>query len=186
MQNKKLVLASRSPRRQDLLRQCGIDFIVEPSDIEENMDLSLPLDKRMMALAKNKALPILARYPHDLILGADSVVVLDGEVMGKAANRLQAREFLYKLSGNVHEVCTACCLLSNEKEVSFFETSKVYFYPLSKEEIEKYLDSGEWEDKAGAYAIQGLGCRFVKKIDGDYNNIVGLPVSRLYHELVKF
>ena len=178
--NKPIILASRSPRRQELLRQAGIAYEVDPADIEEVMDPALPLDQRIMALAKAKASAVLARHPDRLVVGADSVVALDDRIMGKAHDRAQARQFLESLSGKVHQIMDASSC------ETFCSASKVYFYPLSAREIDNYLDSLEWQDKAGAYAIQGLGCRFVEKIEGDYNNIVGLPVARLYRELMQF
>ena len=184
--NKPIILASRSPRRQELLRQAGIAYEVDPADIEEVMDPALSLDQRIMALAKAKASAVLARHPDRLVVGADSVVALDDRIMGKAHDRAQARQFLESLSGKVHQVVTGVAIMDASSCETFCSASKVYFYPLSAREIDNYLDSLEWQDKAGAYAIQGLGCRFVEKIEGDYNNIVGLPVARLYRELMRF
>lgn len=183
--NKPIVLASRSPRRQELLKQAGITYEVDPADIEEVMDPSLPLDKRIMALAKDKATAVLARHNDRIVVGADSVVVLNDKIMGKAKDVTEARTFLEQLSGKVHQVITGVAIMKESYCETFCEISDVYFYPLTSSEIEEYLATLEWQDKAGAYAIQGLGCRFVKKIEGDYNNIVGLPVSHLYHQLLK-
>lgn len=178
-----IILASRSPRRSELLSACHIPFVQEPSDIEEVMDESLPLDKRMQQLAYQKALPIALLHPNRIVVGADTIVYIDGEIIGKAHSREMAKEILNKLSGRVHEVMTGVCVLYDGKKESFVQVSQVKFYPLSNDDIEEYLDMEEWQGKAGAYGIQGAAMRFVQSIEGDYSNIVGLPVARLYQIL---
>ncbi len=178
--NKPIILASRSPRRSELLSLCGIDFIVEPSDIEEIMDESLPLDERMQELAYQKALPIAKKHPDDVVVGADTIVYIDELVIGKAHSRQEASDVLHRMSGRWHSVKTGVCVLWGSEKYTFTETSLVKFFDLSDYDIEEYLDLDEWQGKAGAYAIQGYAVRFVEKIDGDYSNIVGLPVAKLY------
>ncbi len=178
--NKPIILASRSPRRSELLSLCGIDFIVEPSDIEEIMDESLPLDERMQELAYQKALPIAKKHPDDVVVGADTIVYIDELVIGKAHSRQEANDILHRMSGRWHSVKTGVCVLWGSEKYTFTETSLVKFFDLSDYDIEEYLDLDEWQGKAGAYAIQGYAVRFVEKIDGDYSNIVGLPVAKLY------
>ena len=183
--NKKLILASRSPRRSELLELARIPFICEPSDIEEVMDESLPLNERIQQLAYQKALPIFKKHPNDLVLGADSIVYIDNQVIGKPKDADDARRILKQLSGRTHQVTTGVAIVT-EKEVELFsQTSDVVFYELSDDEIEDYIISNEWDGKAGGYAIQGYACRFIKEIKGDYSNIVGLPISMVYQSLKK-
>lgn len=181
--NKPIILASRSPRRSELLELAHIPFICEPSDIEEVMDESLPLLERIEKLAYQKALPIFEKHSDDIILGADSIVYIDDEVIGKPKDENDARRILHKLSGRAHQVTTGVAILTKEKVETFSQTSDVLFYELEEEEIEDYIQSNEWQGKAGGYAIQGYACRFIKEIQGDYSNIVGLPVAKVYHYL---
>lgn len=181
--NKKLILASRSPRRSELLELARIPFICEPSDIEEVMDESLPLNERIQQLAYQKALPIFEKHPDDIVLGADSIVYIDNEVIGKPKDENDARRILRKLSGRAHQVTTGVALVSKEEVELFSQTSDVYFYELSEDEIEDYIASNEWQGKAGGYAIQGYACKFIREIKGDYSNIVGLPIAMVYQKL---
>lgn len=181
--NKPIILASRSPRRMELLSLCGIDYVVEPSDIDEVMDESLPMDQRMQLLAYQKALPIAKKHPDEIVVGADTIVYIDDLVIGKAHSRQEASAILHRLSGRCHEVMTGVCVLVGNEKHTFTQTTSVKFFDLSDEDIEEYLDLDEWQGKAGAYAIQGYAVRFVEKIDGDYSNIVGLPVAKLYRLL---
>ncbi len=184
--NKPLILASRSPRRSELLTQANIPFVCEPSDIEEVMDESLPLELRIQDLAYQKALPIFALHKDAVVLGADSIVYIDNEVMGKPKDKEDAYRMLRKLSGRKHQVTTGVAIVSSEKVVKFHQTSDVYFYELNEEEIDDYINSLEWQGKAGGYAIQGYACRFIKSISGDYSNIVGLPIAMVYQALKEF
>ena len=177
-----LVLASKSPRRKELLKLITNDFIVQGAEFDETLpeDIITPEDA-VTYLSYMKAR--LLNNGVDTVIGADTVVVLDGEILGKPADDDEAFSMLKKLSGREHSVFTGITVMSPEKWVSFTEETKVTFCPLSDDEIREYIKTGECSDKAGAYGIQGYGSRFVKSINGDYFNVVGLPVCRLYHTL---
>jgi septum formation protein len=174
------VLASSSPRRQELLKLLLTDFEVVPSHLDESIHTAERPDRMVARLAREKALAVQEWRPSACIIGADTVVVCEEEIFGKPASQEEARSMLQKLSGKTHQVLTGVCLLH---ELTLFvecATTDVTFCLLTEQEIENYLRSGEPFDKAGAYAIQGLGARFVEKISGCHFNVVGLPVSRLY------
>ena len=233
-QNVRLVLASASPRRRELLSQIGLEFTVMPSTKEENAKAT-EAGALVQELSRQKAVDIWEqlsggqqnpdanqeqlsdadqeqisdanqgqisdanqkqisgemrepnldgkRQPELLVIGADTVVCCEGKILGKPHSREAAAEMLAALQGRSHEVYTGVTLYSQSEAVTFFECTQVEFYPMTEAEISDYIDSKEPMDKAGAYGIQGLGARFVKGIRGDYNNVVGLPVGRLYQEL---
>ena len=210
-QNVRLVLASASPRRRELLSQIGLEFTVMPSTKEENAKTT-EAGALVQELSRQKAVDIWEqlsggqgqnpdadqeqiseetqepnlngkRQPELLVIGADTVVCCGGKILGKPHSREAAAEMLTALQGRSHEVYTGVTLYSQSETVTFFECTQVEFYPMTEVEISEYIDSKEPMDKAGAYGIQGLGARFVKGIRGDYNNVVGLPVGRLYQEL---
>lgn len=218
-QNVRLVLASASPRRRELLSQIGLEFTVMPSTKEENAKTT-EAGALVQELSRQKAVDIWEqlsggqgqnpdanqgqnpdtdqeqiseetqepnlngkRQPELLVIGADTVVCCEGKILGKPHSREAAAEMLTALQGRSHEVYTGVTLYSQSETVTFFEYTQVEFYPMTEAEISEYIDSKEPMDKAGAYGIQGLGARFVKGIRGDYNNVVGLPVGRLYQEL---
>lgn len=218
-QNVRLVLASASPRRRELLSQIGLEFTVMPSTKEENAKTT-EAGALVQELSRQKAVDIWEqlsggqgqnpdtnqgqnpdadqeqiseetqepnlngkRQPELLVIGADTVVCCEGKILGKPHSREAAAEMLTALQGRSHEVYTGVTLYSQSETVTFFECTQVEFYPMTEVEISEYIDSKEPMDKAGAYGIQGLGARFVKDIRGDYNNVVGLPVGRLYQEL---
>ena len=210
-QNVRLVLASASPRRRELLSQIGLEFTVMPSTKEENAKTT-EAGALVQELSRQKAVDIWEqlsggqgqnpdadqeqiseetqepnlngkRQPELLVIGADTVVCCEGKILGKPHDREAAAEMLTALQGRSHEVHTGVTLYSQSETVTFFECTQVEFYPMTEVEISEYIDSKEPMDKAGAYGIQGLGARFVKGIRGDYNNVVGLPVGRLYQEL---
>lgn len=241
-QNVRLVLASASPRRRELLSQIGLEFTVMPSTKEENAKAT-EAGALVQELSRQKAEDIWEqlsggqqnpdanqeqlsgadqeqisdanqgqnpdanqgqisdanqkqisgemrepnlngkRQPELLVIGADTVVCCEGKILGKPHSREAAAEMLTALQGRSHEVYTGVTLYSQSEAVTFFECTQVEFYPMTEAEISDYIDSKEPMDKAGAYGIQGLGARFVKGIRGDYNNVVGLPVGRLYQEL---
>ena len=190
MNSKKIILASASPRRYELLTQLGLTFDVEPAQGEENAPDNILPEEIVKQLAYAKANEIRKRHadtdPSDsgvLIIGADTIVVKDGCILGKPADEADAFSMLMSLSGTTHQVYTGVALISAEWEVQFCEKTDVTFYPMTKKEITEYIQTGEPMDKAGAYGIQGIGGRFVKEIHGDYNNVVGLPIARLYHVL---
>ena len=184
----KLILASASPRRAEILRSAGLPFSVLSSAVDETpVHTESPQDLvRRLALAKAELVAARALGPA-IVIAADTVVVLEGAVLGKPRTSEDARQMLEKLSGRTHSVMTGVTLirLPDVERREFIETTQVHFASISNEEIVKYLSSGEPFDKAGAYAIQGLGGRFIPRIDGCYFNVVGLPLSRLCKELAE-
>jgi len=184
----KLILASASPRRAEILRSAGLPFSVLSSAVDETpVPAESPQDLvRRLALAKAELVTARALGPA-IVIAADTVVVLEGAILGKPRTSEDARQMLEKLSGRTHSVMTGVTLirLPDVERREFIETTQVHFASISNEEIVKYLSSGEPFDKAGAYAIQGLGGRFIPRIDGCYFNVVGLPLSRLCKELAE-
>lgn len=191
---KKIILASQSPRRSELLRQIGLDFEVIVSEAEENINSNIPKEvvielSAIKAEAVKEKMAYNVDYNDAIIIGADTVVALDDIIMGKPKDRADARNMLRRLSDNTHSVWTGVTIIWNDgQEIcikSFAKETKVRMYPIEEKEIEDYLDSGEADDKAGAYAIQGLGSKFIEYIQGDYNNVVGLPVAEVYQQIKK-
>ena len=184
----KLILASASPRRAEVLRNAGIQFSVLSSAVDETpVPGESPQDLvRRLALSKAELVAARAVGPA-IVIAADTIVVLEGAILGKPRTSEDARQMLAKLSGRTHTVMTGIWLirLPDVERREFIETTHVHFASMSKEEIEKYLSSGEPFDKAGAYAIQGSGGRFIPRIDGCYFNVVGLPLARLCKELTE-
>jgi septum formation protein len=176
----RLILASRSPRRRELLRGAGFDFDVRPSTVEETASPGETPEEFARRAAREKALEVAASAPPEsLVLGADTVVVADGEILGKPANAPDAARMLRLLSGVTHRVITGVCIVRapDRVEALAHETTFVTFRCLDEEEIRDYLASGEPFDKAGAYGIQGLASKFVTRVEGCYFNVVGLPVA---------
>ena len=184
----KIILASQSPRRRELLSRRGIThFDVLPAQGEEHIDHSLPAGLLVEALARQKAAEIAACAPPDaVIIAADTVVALDNEILGKPHTAQEAAEMLQKLSGRQHTVYTGVAVRQNDTELVEREAAQVHFRPLSPQEIRAYIATGEPMDKAGAYGVQGYGCLFVEGIVGDYYNVMGLPVCRLGRMLRQF
>ena len=183
----KLVLASKSPRRRYLLKQAGLDFSVIPSTLDENsIPLSTP-ESYVRRLAEAKAKEISQRYPESWVIGADTIVFINDTVLGKPASGAEARKMLKSLSGKTHQVLTGYCICCESNGRFFSETVKtdVCFKELTEVEINWYIKSGEPFDKAGAYAIQGIGTFLVKHINGSYTNVVGLPVCEVLEFLIK-
>lgn len=181
-----VILASASPRRCELLGLTGIPFQVLPADIDETWNPSLGLDDAIIQIAKAKAVCVHKTLPNvDLrpIIACDTNVVLGGKVFGKPTDRNDAHSMLKALSGLTHHVTSGVYILAPHLECSFAETTAVTFYELSDDDIERYLDYDEYNDKAGAYGIQGKGALLVRHIEGDYLNVVGLPLARLMREL---
>lgn len=181
-----IVLASASPRRRELLQTAGVRFSVRVSQADEQIAPGTPPHEAVMQLARQKAQAVAQACPDDLVIGADTVVVLDGEILGKPADTADAARMLRRLSGQTHTVYTGVCLLRAGTAETFFEQTQVTFYPLTDAEIAAYVATGEPMDKAGAYGIQGRGCTLVREIRGDYFNVVGLPVAALYRRLSGF
>jgi len=180
-----LVLASASPRRQELLRLLQVEFEVLPSQIPETSKANETAPELVQRLAQAKAMWAQKIKPKSVIVGADTVVVCDEQILGKPHSREAARNMLNRLSGRDHDVLTGVCTLYEQQCQVDFSRTVVQFSPLSSQEIEAYLDTREPFDKAGAYAIQGFGSRFIRRIDGCYFNVVGLPISLLYQMLQK-
>lgn len=184
---KRILLASGSPRRKELLTQVGCVFEVCKSDAKECITNTNP-EKVVMELSSQKGEDVFRKTTGDVcVIGADTVVAIDGKILGKPADEEDAVTMLKKLQGNSHFVYTGVSLFVRENETekkhTFFEKTEVIFYPMSETEIREYVESKEPMDKAGAYAIQGLCAKFIKEIKGDYYNVVGLPISRLYQEI---
>ena len=183
---KKIVLASGSPRRSELLEQIGVVFEVHKAEGEEVITSTVP-SEAVKELALQKAEEVAEKWQGDVIIGADTVVAAEGQILGKPENREDALRMLRLLSGKEHEVITGVAVILREsgKLVHFAETTKVRVYPMTGAQMERYAGSGEPADKAGAYGIQGKCAVYIEKIAGDYNNVVGLPVAALYQKLTK-
>lgn len=178
-----LILASQSPRRRQLLSYITDDFQVISSQAEEAFSAeekhALTPEEMVLRLSQCKARDIAASHPQDLVIGADTVVSVDGYVLEKPADRDDAFRMLKRLSGREHTVCTGVTVIGHSRESSFVERSQVRFFPLEDAEILAYIDSGEPFDKAGGYGIQGKGALFVESIQGDFYNVMGFPIARL-------
>lgn len=190
---KQIVLASQSPRRKNLLSQINLTFIIHPSSVEESFDPSVKPEKIVEQLALDKARDVATNYASALTIGADTIVVLDNEILGKPVDEPDAFRLLKKLSGNIHEVYSGVCLLLTDEHksfteyITFHEVTEVTFAELSDQEIWDYIQTGSPMDKAGAYGIQDdWGSLFVSRIEGDYYNVVGFPLHRFYERLKDF
>ena len=183
----KIILASGSPRRRHLLKEMHVKFDVMAAGIEELHPEGLPIALIPEYLAKEKAKAVKEKIAgKHTIIGADTVVLLNGEIIEKAAGKKEAKQMLRRLSGQVHTVISGVCILHNDLEISFSETTDVYFKTLTDEMIDYYVKHFEPFDKAGSYAIQEwIGLVGISKIEGSYFNVMGLPADRLYDELVK-
>ncbi len=179
----KIVLASGSPRRRELLTQAGIEYIVDPADIEEVTAETIP-SRVVEDLSRQKALAVAEKHNGEIVLAADTVVAFDDKILGKPVDEDEAFKMLTDLSGRVHQVYTGVTIVDSDgSNITFSECTDVEMFENSPEAIKSYITSLEPMDKAGAYGIQGLGAILVKGIKGDYNNVVGLPLSRVYREL---
>lgn len=176
-----IILASKSPRRQELIRLITTDFEVKSARVDETLSQGISPQQAVEYLSRIKAQPFA--NDTDIIIGADTVVSIDNIILGKPADKDDARRMLSMLSGKWHSVLTGVTVIKGEKTVTFHQETKVKFFDLTDEEIDRYIATGEPMDKAGAYGIQGYGSLLVDRIDGDYFNVVGLPVSRLNREL---
>ncbi len=180
-----IILASQSPRRREILSRITRDFLVRPTDADEHIPPAAP-DRYVRALAERKAAAAAALYPGDTVVAADTVVCLDGMILGKPADEAQARSYLRALSGRAHTVYTGVAVVHEGRTHAFVEETAVHFRALSEALIDEYIASGEPMDKAGTYGVQGVGGRFVERIEGDFFNVMGLPLcalSRLLEEL---
>jgi septum formation protein len=179
----RLVLASASPRRADLLRAAGFAFVVRPASIDESATPDESAAALVRRLAAAKAAAVATADPLDVVIGADTVVVLDGSILGKPRDDRDATAMLERLSGRGHEVLTGVSIRQGGRAIVSVEETRVYFAPLRADEIAWYVASGEPRDKAGAYGIQGLASRFVERIEGSHANVVGLPVAAVQRAL---
>ncbi len=182
----RFIVASGSPRRRELLSSAGYVFDVIPSDADETLKEGIHAFDAVKELSKRKALSVSKKYPRAVVLGCDTVVALGGKILGKPHSKEDAFSMLSSLSGKEHEVYTGVFITDGEKSEGFVSCTKVEFYELSKETIESYIETDEPMDKAGAYGIQGLGSVLVKKIDGDYFTVMGLPISECARVLSHF
>ena len=181
----KIILASASPRRKELLEIAGAEFEIIVADVDETVPEGTKPEDAAVMTAEKKAVAVAKNHKDSIVIGADTIVVADGKILGKPADKTDACRMLSMLSGVEHKVITGVCLARGDKKITFAQISKVKFYDLTAEEINAYVETGEPMDKAGAYGIQGRGCVLVEKIEGDYFNIVGLPVAKVMKELVK-
>lgn len=182
-----LIVASSSPRRQYLMKEAGFNFTVEKPDVDESFPGDLPVDQVAKYLAEKKAEYFRLTMKDEVVLTADTVVILGNEILNKPADRNEAIEMLTQLSGNTHSVMTGVCILSKEKEISFDDTTQVTFVSLTRQEIEFYVDQYKPYDKAGSYGAQDwIGMVAIKKIVGSYFNVMGLPVHKVYQHLIRW
>ena len=180
-----MILASKSPRRREIMESFGFNLEIITPDIEEVSD-EIKIVDQIMDIARKKALEVSKNFKNDYIVAADTVVVLDNKVFGKPKDRSEAKEMLKLLSGRTHEVITAYCLLNLDKKVEIVshDITKVKFKDLTEEIIEWYLSTGEPFDKAGSYGIQGKGALLIENIDGDFFSVMGLPIERIVSDLL--
>lgn len=180
-----MILASKSPRRKEIMESFGFNFKIITPDIDEISD-EIEIIDQIMDIARKKALEVSKEFTGDYILAADTVVVLDNKVFGKPKDKLEAKEMLKLLSNRTHEVITAYCLLNLDKNVEIVshDTTEVKFKDLTDEVIEWYLSTGESLDKAGSYGIQGKGAFLIDNINGDFFSVMGLPIERIVSDLL--
>ena len=182
---KRIILASGSPRRKELLTQIGVTFEIQKAEGEEIITSSVPTEV-VKELSLQKAQEVAAKYGGDIVIGADTVVAAEGQILGKPRDKEDAMRMLRMLQGKEHEVITGVAVLLKEQQkvISFAEVTKVHVFPMTEAQMEAYVESGEPMDKAGSYGIQGKFAAYVSGIEGDYNNVVGLPIGRLYQEVL--
>ena len=178
-----LILASASPRRQEICERLGLTFTVIPARNELPADPALSVEEAVLQVARGKAQEVAAAHGDCPVLGADTVVVIDGEVLGKPKDEAHAAAMLRRLSGRSHRVITAVWLCNGAQSGGFADSAEVTFLPMTEAEIEEYIASKEPMDKAGAYGIQGNGMRYIRGICGDFYTVMGLPAGRLYEFL---
>jgi septum formation protein len=182
---KHIILASASPRRKEILELADLKFDVMPSDAQEITTKTAP-NEVVMELASIKAKDIYKKSEkQSMIVGADTVVAYQGQILGKPTDEADAKRMLTMLSGQTHEVYTGVCIIEDGKTKTFYEETKVTFYEISDEQIDHYIKTGEPMDKAGSYGIQGKAAVFIKGIEGDYYNVVGFPIARFLQEIIK-
>ncbi len=181
--NKPVILASKSPRRKELLEKCISGFTCIPADIDETINEDNDLSLEIKRLSRRKAEHVLASHPNAIVIGSDTIVVVDGKILGKPHDDNEAFAMVKLLQGRTHQVITGLCVISSERTYEDASVSEVTFAPMSDEEIAAYVATGECADKAGAYGIQGYGGKYITHISGDFYAIMGLPLNLVYEEL---
>lgn len=183
----RLILGSKSPRRQELLKSLDLEFQIEVRNVDETFPSELPVDSLAEFIARKKASAFDSLRKDELVITSDTVVVCNGKALAKPSSALEAKAMLQMLSGNIHQVITGVCLKTSNSQKSFSETTHVHFKELSEKEMDYYIEKYKPFDKAGAYGIQEwIGMIGIKGIEGDYYNVMGLPLNRLYNELKFF
>jgi septum formation protein len=182
--NNRFILASESPRRKELFSKLGIPFEVKASGAAEIVEENLTVEKVAMFIAIGKTTSIINENPSAIVIAADTIVSFGDELLMKPIDNAEAKKFLQKLSGNTHQVTTGVAIYGEGCSISFAETTSVKFFDLPEVQIDAYVATGDSLDKAGAYGIQTMGGLFVESIQGDYNNVIGLPISRLFKVLL--
>lgn len=184
----RIVLASGSPRRREIMEKYNIDLIVEKSNVDENINRGETPEQISMSLSLIKALDVSNRFPKDIVIGADTIVVVDGKILGKPKGKEDAYDMLNMLSGRIHEVITGVALIKADMNIKIidYEKTRVKFRKLTDDMIYRYIGTNEPFDKAGAYAIQGVGQILVENIDGCFFNVVGLPLTKIDKLLSKY
>ncbi len=178
-----IVLASASPRRREICDLLGLTYTVCPAKSEAEADPSLPTDKAILQVARGKAEEVAAQYPDAIVLGADTAVVVDGRILGKPQDTEDAKAMLRMLSGRTHQVITGVWVCGGGYDDGFADVANVTFYEMTEQDIAAYVQTNEPHDKAGAYAVQGIGARYIRGIDGDFYTVMGLPCGRLFRFL---
>jgi len=188
LKNRRLILASKSPRRSELLKGLGLEFLIKTKEVEEDFPQEMDVEQVPQYLAKKKAAAFREELEeNDLIITADTVVIVGGEILNKPADKQEALQMLQKLSGNAHRVITGVCLMDLHKTVIFDDCTEVHFKPLDQEELLNYIEMFQPFDKAGAYGVQEwIGYVAVYKMIGSFYNVMGLPVHKIYEELKKW
>ncbi|MDD3171353.1 MAG: Maf family protein [Bacilli bacterium] len=181
----KIVLGSKSPRRKELLEQMGLEFIVDAIDVEEDVKDFLTPQEYVMKTAIKKGMETSKIHPADLVVCADTIVVHNNKILEKPKTKEEARQMIDELQGDFHHVYTAVYLEKNQEVKTFVEETKVFIDEMTSQEIEEYISTKEPYDKAGAYAIQGFFGKYIKSIEGDFYNVMGLPVNKVYREIKK-
>ncbi len=182
---KRLILASKSPRRKELLKLLDFDFEIISSEVDEVVPNNSSPKQIVEALAYQKAKAVYDAHNNDVVLGCDTIVVVDNEILGKPKNHKEAKEMMLKMKDREHQVITGVAVLSKEQENVFSDTSVVHFNDIEEKEIDKYILTSEPYDKAGGYAIQGWAARYISAIEGNYYTIMGLPLDKVYRAIKK-
>ena len=182
----RFILASASPRRRELLEKAGYEFEIQVSDADETLPAGITPAQAVRLNAARKAQAVAKQCPGAVVLGCDTVVAIDGAILGKPRDEAEAKRMLRRLSGNTHTVYSGVCITDGTTETVFAAATDVTFYELDDRTVDAYVATKEPMDKAGAYGIQGLGCVLVREIAGDYSNVVGLPLSESARALAKF